>query len=631
MALSISACETTGGFSLPGGSAEGKAARLAERGEHSEAAAALIGLAAEREGPERHRLTLLAVDQWISAGDIDRARGAFAEVPSIRTGPLATLWATNDAGLVLADGETERALEILEPLSAQAMSNDDRLRVQLRRAEAWFAFEEPARAIELLGLRETWLDSGDAIEQNRLRLWSGLLSTHPTVLRDAASVNTDEEIGAWLSLGSLAVTTGQQGIGWSNGVVRWRERHPAHPAYLILDGLDLGEGILLDYPRRVALLLPLSGRTASAGEAIRNGFIGGYFATAGGLDDRQSIRIYDVEAEGGPVAAYEAAVTDGAEFIVGPLLRNHVAELANDILVPVPVLTLNYLPDDTLAPPGLFQFGLAPEDEAIAAAERAMLDGHRHAVALAPNSNWGRRVLQAFVQHFEFLGGTILDYRMYATGNPDYSGTIEDLMALSGSVRRYNRLRANIGGPLQFDPRRRQDTDFIFLAADAPAGRLLKSQLKFHYSGDLPVYATSSVNAMDGRSNADLNGIRFADVPWLINPPGFIEYLPAVFDEYWPEQRRLGRLHAMGYDAYQLVAPLFVSRSGMMPDVDGASGRLRLRPTGSIQRELPWAEFVSGEPVPLPEPEVPAADPAGMDSPIDAEDLENWPESAVEQ
>ena len=59
------------------------------------------------------------------------------------------------------------------------------------------------------------------------------------------------------------------------------------------------------------------------------------------------MRIYDVNAEGGPVAAYEAAVYDGAEFVVGPLLRSSVAELANDILVPVPVLTLNYLPDNT--------------------------------------------------------------------------------------------------------------------------------------------------------------------------------------------------------------------------------------------------------------------------------------------
>ena len=277
--------------------------------------------------------------------------------------------------------------------------------------------------------------------------------------------------------------------------------------------------------------------------------------------------------------------------------------LAKRWVLPVPVLTLNYLPDDTLAPPGLYQFALAPEDEAVSAAERAIADGHRYALALIPNNNWGRRLFESFATHFEALGGTVLDYRSYTTGNPDFSNTIEDLMALSGSVNRYQRLRANIGGPLQFDPRRRQDADFIFMGADAAAGRLLKSQLKFHYSGDLPVYSTSSIYAMDGRSDSDLNGIMFADTPWIIDPQPWISELPGMFAQYWPEQRRLGRLHAMGYDAYHLVASLFAVRGGRMDELDGATGRLYLDYDGQVHRRLAWAQFQRGMPVALPEPE----------------------------
>ena len=106
---------------------------------------------------------------------------------------------------------------------------------------------------------------------------------------------------------------------------------------------------------------------------MQNGFLGAYFATASGLDDRQSVRIYDVNAEGGATAAYAAAVADGAEFVVGPLLKRNVASLANDILVPVPVLTLNYLPETMASPPGMYQFALSPEDEAAAAARQLTL------------------------------------------------------------------------------------------------------------------------------------------------------------------------------------------------------------------------------------------------------------------
>ena len=617
-----------------GRSAEERAERLAWDGEHGEAAGIYIGLAAEATGSERDRLTLLAVEQWLDAGDLGRARSALRSVSEPPAGELDWMWGASAATLMLADGEAERARDMLERLSREPLTPALRLRVQALRADAWFQLGDATRAIQLMQQRESWLDDQRSIDRNRQRLWQGLLVSNPQKLRSEAEVALDPTLRGWLTLGSLATATGQQGIGWSNGVVRWRDEHSGHPAMSVIDELPLDEGQLLEYPRNIALLLPLSGRGESYGRALQNGFLGAYFAAAGGLDDRQSIRIYDVNMEGGPAAAYTAAVEEGAEFVVGPLLPNNVSALANDILVPVPVLTLNYLPRDTLPPPGLFQFALAPEDEAVSAAIRAIADGHQNALALVPNSSWGRRVVSSFATEFERQGGTLLDQRSFTTASPDFSGTIEELMGLSGSFGRYQRLRANIGGPLQFDPRRRQDADFIFLAADGAAGRLLKSQLKFHYSGDLPVYSTSSIYAMDGRSNSDLNGIRFADTPWVIGPQNWIRYLPEAYAEYWPGEKRLARLHAMGYDAYHLVAPLFASRGGMMAEVDGATGRLYLDSDGRIHRRLAWAEFQRGEPVPLPDPdaiEVPLLDSEADGVPEISDDTQPWFEQAQDR
>ena len=633
LSLIIAACGTTGGGASDG-AAESRAARLAQSGEFQEAASAYIGLAAEASGSERDRLTLLAVDNWLDAGDEARAQNAFRGIAQPAGGELLLRWNATRAAMLLYDGEAGPARDLLESLSSQSLPRDVRLRVEALRADAWFQLRDPTRATELLIQRESWLEDGPSIERNRERLWRGLLVSDPLVLRRAAEMATDPTLRGWLTLGALATATGQQGIGWSNGVVNWRERNAEHPATTLLDDIDISADQFLAYPRSIALLLPLSGRTASAGKAVQNGFLGAYFASAGGLDNRQSIRVYDVAAEGGPSAAYTSAVEDGAEFVVGPLLRDHVTELANDILVPVPVLTLNYLPDESLPPPGLFQFALAPEDEAVSAAIRALEDGHRTAVALVPNSNWGRRLLNAFSTEFEARGGALLDYRTFTAESPDYSRTIEELMGLAGSVSRYQRMRANVGSALQFDPRRRQDVDFIFLAADGASGRLLKSQLKFHYSGDLPVYSTSSIYAMDGRSDSDLNGIRFADTPWIIAPQSWIRYLPDVYREYWPEERRLGRLHAMGYDAYHLVAPLFAARNGTMPEIDGATGVLYLDGSGRVHRRLAWAAFRSGVPVPLPSPDVdPGAtlDTIGQDGDLDAgEDGETWYEGTRE-
>jgi len=582
------------------GSGEYRAERLASDGRHDDAAGAYIGLAADEVGLERDRLTLLAVEQWLDAGDVLRARRAFLSVQRPASGPLLPIWNTNSAAMSLYRGDADAALLILEPMSRRSLRLRDRLRVEALRADAWIQKQDPARAVELMRQRETWLDSSREIERNRNRLWQGLLFSSPQVLREAAQLSTDEVTRAWLTLGSLATSTGQQGVGWSNGIFRWREANPGHPALVVLGEADIFDQELLEYPRQVALLLPLSGRSAAAGKAIQNGFLGAYFATASALDDQQSVRIYDVNSDGGASAAYQNAVTDGAEFVVGPLLKKNVTELANAILVPVPVLTLNYLPDDTLAPPGLYQFALAPEDEAASAAVRALGDGYTRAVALVPNNDWGRRVLQSFTTEFEGLGGTLLDHRSYTPDVQDFSNEIEILMGLSGSVQRYQRMRANIGTSLQFDPRRRQDAEFIFLAAAAGPARLLKSQLKFHYSGDLPAYSTSSVNSLDGRSNSDLNGIMFADTPWLIDPQPWIRYLPQTYSEYWPEERRLGRLHAMGYDAYNLIASLYAYRGGEMAELDGATGELFLDQQGRIHRRLAWAQYQRGEAIALP-------------------------------
>ena len=82
-----------------------------------------------------------------------------------------------------------------------------------------------------------------------------------------------------------------------------------------------------------------------------------------------------------------------------------------------------------------------------------------------------------------------------------------------------------------------------------------------------------------------------------------IQHLPAIYEHHWPEQRRLGRLHAMGYDAYYLVGSLFAARGGFIDEVDGATGRLYLDRDGRVHRGMAWARFERGRPMPLPDPD----------------------------
>jgi hypothetical protein len=151
--------------------------------------------------------------------------------------------------------------------------------------------------------------------------------------------------------------------------------------------------------------------------------------------------------------------------------------------------------------------------------------------------------------------------------------------------------------PIEFEPRRRQDVDAIFIAADdARAGRLIAPQLRFHFAGDIPTYATSDVyDPADTAGANELNGLIFADAPALIVPDANAADLRRDLQQYWPQRAGLMRLYGMGFDAYRLVGSLYnVARSSW--PVRGMSGDLSLDTDGRVHRALPLAQFRSGRP-----------------------------------
>ncbi len=143
----------------------------------------------------------------------------------------------------------------------------------------------------------------------------------------------------------------------------------------------------------------------------------------------------------------------------------------------------------------------------------------------------------------------------------------------------------------------RRDIDIIFLAAFPQAARQIKPLLLFYRAGNLPVIATSHVytGVVNARTDQDLNGIEFSDMPWVLSPGDY--GLPGLIQSVWPAARgTLGRLYAFGADAYTLV-----SRAGALrkPDtlrIQGLTGTLWMGDNGRLQRDLQWATMVEGIP-----------------------------------
>ena len=119
-----------------------------------------------------------------------------------------------------------------------------------------------------------------------------------------------------------------------------------------------------------------------------------YEAKAAG-DQTPKIRIIDTSNNTNFRALYNKASLQGADFIIGPLEKQHVQTLQNSGPLTTPTLALNYSSQD-ISTKQLYQFGLSAEDQARQTAEKAWLSGHKNSLVLTPSTNWGETHYQGF-------------------------------------------------------------------------------------------------------------------------------------------------------------------------------------------------------------------------------------------
>jgi outer membrane PBP1 activator LpoA protein len=313
----------------------------------------------------------------------------------------------------------------------------------------------------------------------------------------------------------------------------------------------------------IALLLPLdSPDFRAAADAVRQGFLAA--AARSPSKPRIAVRATDASAER-IIAEYAAVTEAGAKFVVGPMTRSGVSALAASGKVSVPTLALNQ-PDDnaTLARP-LYAFGLSIEGETRHVARLAWRDGPRNVTVVSAPTALAGRIRDSFVDEWLALGGTIVDVFEVQRG--------ADRAAI----------RAALGA---------KPADAIFLAAGGEAARTLRLDV----GAQIPVYATSRVNTApaDRLRNFDLAGVRFLDMPWIVQP----EQPPvAGFPRPASMDGDAERFYALGIDAFGIVAALRAGEQAF--EIQGVTGRIAMSASGAIDRRPLAATFRDGRCVPL--------------------------------
>lgn len=438
------------------------------------------------------------------------------------------------------------------------------------------AADTRCRLLPLLGPR----DAGRAALARAL--WLDLQHAEREELRRAGRTANDPECAGWIE--RVLVARGEDTLE------AWQQRHPEHPA---LQLLPPGVGMPPDAaasPRRVALLLPLGGRIGAAGAAVRDGFMAAYFSEAANSQQPMQIRVFDTTTFADTRAAYQMAITEGADLVVGPLTKQGVDELLEQSVLPVPVIALNRRSDERAGPAGSVQFALSPEDEARQLARRALAAGHRRALLLRPAGDWGNKLELALREVWEAGGGQVAAHAAYGERST-HSESIKTALGLYQSEQRARAVRQLLGQPIETGSRRRRDLDVIFmLAASTAEAKSLGPLLAYHYAGDLPRYATSAANSAEVQSaDRDLEGLQLVEMPWLLDSSSSRSLRASLQQAALEPGANLSRLHALGADAFRLAW------TETLPDpwslLRGVTGTLSANTERQIERELPVVKF----------------------------------------
>ncbi|NVJ51440.1 MAG: penicillin-binding protein activator [Gammaproteobacteria bacterium] len=492
--------------------------------------------------------------------------------------------------------QTQAALKLLRQIqNPEQHPVEWQIEYQSSLAQVFFDDGNYLEAAKIRINLEDLLMTEAAIKENHQFIWHALSQLSADFLKLYQSDFSSPIVNGWMELAYLTRMNSEHPEKLLAAIEQWRLRYPIHPANEQMpEELQLVANAKIYKPKQVALLLPLSGRLASGGRMIRDGFFAAHYTSP--LADDIIIKVYDTALALSATSPYQQAIDDGADFIVGPLTKEAVEEIAAQENHPVPQLSLNLIESVTELSSDNFQFGLPIEDEARQIAQVAIAQKHETAIILAPDNEQGQRTVQAFREAFELLNGQVAEVQWY--NEPEkLKDQVQQLLNIDNSEERARRLKQILGVPVEYVQRRRQDADMVFLAATPTDARRIKPFLNYYYAQDLPVFSVSRINSGDNEPtlNTDLNGIVFTDSPLLISAAPELQQLRTDLKAISPGvASSLGRLFALGFDAYSLIPDLNVLRAINTFNKTGLTGRLTVNAQGKVTRSLSLAEFKNG-------------------------------------
>ena len=376
---------------------------------------------------------------------------------------------------------------------------------------------------------------------------------------------------------------------------RWLLQFPNHPASTQVHALLENAPWVREQPRRIAVLLPLSGQFAQQGQSIRDGVL------AALSNERDEDVLFIDTSRTDPESVLQTLLAENIEAVIGPLARDYVDRLAQtmasqEFVAPWVHLWMNRAPDD-YAPQLDNFFALDIDTEVQSAVDYLSEIDHQQVLVFGTDTQRGRQLATQFEATWQRQHGPNSSRTGRYRSSTEMPEVVEQHLHVRDSKARINQVERAAGNiTIESEPRSRRDVTAIYLLGDAAQARLLKPFIETNispFASRMPVYASSAVNEAAGnRGRGDLDGITFSEAPWLLpehTEADLLARFRRLVTNFPPSSQRLV---AMGYDAMELLPR--IGTMHWLPGYDhpGLTGQLRIS-NNAVQRALNWAIFES--------------------------------------
>src|SRR5690554_103209 len=536
------------------------------------------------------------IDAWLESGQLERSEKhiiALEEKANSDNQRLLLIYARTR--LAIANDDYLSASDLLNSpqVLTYSASADNRSVVltSLLKADILEHQQQFLAAAHLRVYLAPLIDDEAVYLKNHQAIWQ-LLNQSNTQVIDPNQFAGEQDMLQWLQLNRIVQNHTLALNAQLQAIENWQREYPRHPAAIMPpENIQLLGQALQLRPKKIAIILPTVGKYSNHGTAIRDGFMQAWYSS----NYQPELTFYIFDDSPGFINVYNEAVFDGADMVIGPLFKEQVQSLYElGESLPVPTIALNRLDNGAESrPDNLYEFSLSIDDEIQSLITLAQHQQLQNAMIIHQADSWTAKAAETFNHQWQEQG-FILASESFST-NREQATLIQNILHIDKSRQRNIELQRLTGLTLEFEPRRRQDVDFILLITRPEAAASLRPLLAFYYASGIPIYATSSVYR--GYSNPiidnDLSGVHFTDIPLVISNPSMLS------QRY--QQSPVIRMYAMGMDAFALSERASLMAHLPAMQIAGASGTLSMK-DNNIVRQTAYGRFSRGKvyPVELP-------------------------------